>query len=338
MLYVPVVDNDQKPLMPTTANRAASWIKSGKATPFWKKGVFCVRLNVPPSGTHTQPIAMGIDPGSKKEGLTVKSPTKTYLNIQADAVTWVKSAVETRRQLRRARRSRHTPCRDNRRNRTIGGIPPSTRARWGWKLRIIAWLKQIFPISVAIVEDIRAETKPGKRRWNASFSPLQVGKAWFYRQLGKIIPRVETRTGFQTSTWRETLGLAKSKDKMAEDFHAHCVDSWVLANSICGQQPGPDNKAVLYVTPLQFHRRQLHVQNPITDGVRKAYGGTRSEGFQRGSLVKHPTYGLSYVGGASRGRISLHAVTSGKRLCQNAKPEDVKVLTHSSWRWHSSLA
>jgi len=27
--------------MPTTANRAARWIKSGKCTPFWKRGVFC---------------------------------------------------------------------------------------------------------------------------------------------------------------------------------------------------------------------------------------------------------------------------------------------------------
>ena len=41
MLFVPVVDSNQKPLMPTTANRAARWIKSGKCTPFWKRGVFC---------------------------------------------------------------------------------------------------------------------------------------------------------------------------------------------------------------------------------------------------------------------------------------------------------
>lgn len=49
-MLVPVVDRDQKPLMPTTPARARRWIKSGKATPFWKRGVFCVRLNVEPSG------------------------------------------------------------------------------------------------------------------------------------------------------------------------------------------------------------------------------------------------------------------------------------------------
>jgi len=45
-MFVPVVDSALRPLMPTTPSRAKRWIKSGKATPLWKKGVFCVRLNV----------------------------------------------------------------------------------------------------------------------------------------------------------------------------------------------------------------------------------------------------------------------------------------------------
>src|SRR5206468_3322262 len=140
MLYVPVVDRDQNPLMPTTANRAATWLRSGKATGFFKKGIFCVRLNTPPSDNKTQPIALGVDPGSKKEGYTVKSASHTYLNIQADAVTHVKIAVEDRRDARRARRARKSPCRQPRFNRAKGGIPPSTRARWQWKLRLVNWL------------------------------------------------------------------------------------------------------------------------------------------------------------------------------------------------------
>ena len=79
---------------------ARRWIKSGKATPFWKRGIFCVRLNVEPSDRKVQEIVVGIDPGSKKEAITVKSELRTYLNIQADAVTWVKDAVEVRRNMR----------------------------------------------------------------------------------------------------------------------------------------------------------------------------------------------------------------------------------------------
>ncbi len=48
-MFVPVVDRNQKPLMPTTSSRARRWIKSGKATGFFKKGVFCIRLNQEPS-------------------------------------------------------------------------------------------------------------------------------------------------------------------------------------------------------------------------------------------------------------------------------------------------
>ena len=50
-MFVPVVDQYQQPLMPTTPSRACRWIASKKATPFWKRGVFCVRLNVEPSAT-----------------------------------------------------------------------------------------------------------------------------------------------------------------------------------------------------------------------------------------------------------------------------------------------
>ena len=70
---VPVVDRAGKPLMPTTPSRARRWIKSKEATPFFKRGIFCVRLNREPSGREYQDIAVGIDPGSKREGFTVKS-------------------------------------------------------------------------------------------------------------------------------------------------------------------------------------------------------------------------------------------------------------------------
>jgi hypothetical protein len=41
-MFVPVVDQNQNPLMPTTLSRARRWIKSGKATFFWKRGVLGV--------------------------------------------------------------------------------------------------------------------------------------------------------------------------------------------------------------------------------------------------------------------------------------------------------
>jgi hypothetical protein len=253
------------------------------------------------------------------------------LNIQADAVTWVKDAVGVRRNMRRVRRFRKTPCRKPRFNRKRGGISPSTKARWQWKLRICWWFKKIFPITDFVVEDIAATTKKGKRRWNASFSPLEVGKQWFYAELGKL-GNVHTLKGYETKEERLRLGLSKNSNKLSNDFSAHCVDSWILANWFVGGHISPDNKDILLVTPLRFHRRQLHAQKPAKGGIRRPYGGTCSEGFKRGAYVKHPKYGVCFVGGASKGRISLHSLSDGLRLTQNAKTEECTFLTYASFR------
>lgn len=331
-MFVPVVDRNQQRLMPTTAARARRWIKSGKATPFWQRGIFCVRLNVDPSARNLQPVVVGIDPGSHKEGYTIKSHAHTYLNVQADTPQWVKQSVLTRSQMRRSRRNRKTPCRQPRANRLRNRrrLPPSTRARWQWKLRVCRWLFQVFPIATFVVEDIKAQTK-GQRRWDSSFSPLEVGKQWFYAELGRLAP-VYTKQGWETKQLRDSLGLKKTRKKTAEVFEAHCIDAWVLANCWTGGHSHPENRRLVCVTPLQFHRRQLHRLEPERGGVRKPYGGTNSLGMKRGALVKHPTYGLTYVGGTMQGRISLHALETGKRLTQTAKLADCRVVKLLRWR------
>lgn len=335
--YVPVVSKTDKPLMPTTHKNANKLLAKGKAVRRFDRGLFYIKLTEREDG-YTQQIAVGIDPGSKKEGFTVKSFSHTYLNIQADAVTWVKKAEEVSTQMRRSRRSRKTPYRQMRANRNHGKekLPPSTRARWGWKLRICQWLARRFPIITWIVEDITAETRPGKRRWNASFSPLEVGKCWFYAELVKIASLC-TRPGYHTKEIRDELGLKKSKQKMSDSFDAHCVDSWVLANFYTGGHLKPDNTAMLYLVPLRFHRRQLHRLEPGEDGVRTTYGGTRSLGFKRGSWVKHPKYGLCYAGGTTGTTLSLHAMQTGARLTQSAKPADMSFLCTASWRVRQAM-
>lgn len=331
-MFVPVVDSNHKPLMPTTAARARRWIKSGKATPFWKQGIFCVRLNVEPSASNIQPVAVGIDPGSKLEGYSVVSAVHTYLNLQADTVDWVMEAVTTRRQMRRTRRGRNTPCRQPRANRlrNTKKLPPSTKARWQWKLRLCRWLLSLYPIAAFVVEDIRVQTA-GKRRWDRSFSPLEVGKRWFYGELARLAP-VLTKQGWETKELRDQLGLKKTNKKTAEVWEAHCVDAWCLAHWWVGGKLTPDNFRLLAVTPLHWYRRQLHRREPEKGGKRKPYGGTMSLGIKRGTLVKHPHYGLAYVGGTMGGKLSLHAPESGRRLTQGAKHSDCHLIKLLRWR------
>jgi hypothetical protein len=331
-MFVPVVDQQQQPLMPTTPARARRWIQSGKATPFWRRGIFCVRLNVEPSAREVQPVAVGIDPGSKKEGYSVISAAHTYLNIQADTPHWVKDAVKQRRQMRRVRRGRKTPCRQPRANRLrqTKQLPPSTKARWQWKLRLCRWLSSLYPIAAFVVEDIKAVTK-GKQLWDQSFSPLEVGKRWFYTELGRLA-QVETKQGWETKQLRDQLGLKKTSKKLAAVWEAHCVDAWCLAYGSVRGRTTPDNRRLLCITPMQWHRRQLHRLEPAKGGVRTPYGGTLSLSIKRGTLVRHPHYGLTYVGGNMQEKVSLHAPATGKRLTQKAKLRVCHMIKLLRWR------
>jgi len=328
-VIVPVLASGGEPLMPTCASRARRWVRQQRATPLWLNGVWCVRLKFEPSARNKQEIIVGIDPGSKREAFTVASKAHTYLNVLADAVTWVKDAIETRRMLRRSRRNRNTSCRANRKNRARGGIPPSTKARWQLKLRVINQLRKMFPIIGYAVEDIQATTHGKGRRWNSSFLPLEIGKAWMYGELSKL-GTLTLRAGHETAELRKRYGVVKQHgDKMALSFAAHNVDSWVLAKDALRANGRPENTHVVHCRPLQFRRRALHLQNPGKNGIRRSHGGTLSLGLKRGSLAKHNEYGLCTIGGSMRARLSLHNL-AGKRLTQHAKRTDLKELKRTS--------
>lgn len=320
--------------MPTTPVRARLLIREGKAKPYWNKlGVFCIILNhaVQPDN---QPLVVGIDPGSSFEGWSVVGTQETVLNGMSETPKHVKKAVEVRRTMRRARRFRkcwRRPARFNNRLRNREALPPSTHARWNAKIRILEQLRKILPITAVVVEDVSAESKKHCKRWNTCFSPLEVGKKWFYRTIRTLGLDLHLRTGYETKELREKFGLKKSKQKSKPVFTAHAVDAWVLAADVSGA-PEPTEKSLYYWTPIRFFRRQLHRLQPETGGIRKPYGGTRSLGFTRGTLIQHIKYGLVYLGGTLKERVSLHNIGNGKRVTQSAKVTDCTILTRIAWR------
>jgi hypothetical protein len=327
---VPVVNRQGIPVMPCSEKRARKMLEKGVAESMWKNQIFHIVLLKNTSDTKYQDVTIGIDPGSKKEGITVSSDTKVVLNITTEAVTHVKDKVETRKNLRRARRTRNTPYRTCRFNRVIGRIPPSTKARWDQKLRILVLLQKIVPITVVNLEDIQAKTKKGQKKWNKSFSPLEVGKQYFREEVKSKGLMLHETKGFETKTQRDIRGFKKTKKKLDNVWEAHCVDSHALCEIATGTDIKPF-KGMYIFENFCFSRRQLHVQNYSKGGLRKEYGSTISLGIPRGSLVKHPKFGLTNVGGTSKGRISLHSL-SGKRLTQSATKEDLTFLTVNKWR------
>ena len=83
-----------------------------------------------------------------------------------------------------------------------------------------------------------------------------------------------------------------------------------------------------------LHRRQLHRLQASKGGERKPYGGTRTLGYKRGTVIAHKKYGVCTVGGFDRKRqtISLHAYRTNKRLTQGARVRDCRTLTWVAFR------
>lgn len=333
MNFVPVVDANRKPLMPCSGKRARKLIQRGEATPFWSHGVFCIRLNREPSARHVQDVAVGVDPGGKREGYSVRSEAHDYLNVDADAKQYVGRKLEARRTLRRSRRRRKTPCRAPKRgDDNHKRIPAGTRARWAEKARVLHWLAKLFPITHVIVEDVAAVTRKGKRRWNASFSPLEVGKAWFYDACRRRW-NLSTMQGYETKQARDACGLRKTTAKRAERWDAHCVDAWVLAAEAVGGTE-PRHRRFMRLIPVQRQRRCLHVANAAKGGVRKPYGRTNKGGVKTATLVRNRKGDTYYTAGIQGAVIRLHDLRTGKRMT-SARHRSLTIYRPLGWRFYA---
>ena len=328
--------------MPTTSARARKWIESGKAKPFWNDlNVFCVQLLVEPSGTDTQPIAIGIDPGKLYSGVGVVS-SKAVLFTAHLALPFKRVIARKQAQkiLRRARRGRrinrnilfelraHRQKRfDNRRGNKL---PPSIRANRQLELRIVQELVKLYPVTEIVYEYIKA-------RGDKGFSPVMVGQKWMLEQLAAIAATHKLE-GWKTSNIRKHLGLAKKKDdKSVQDVSTHANDGIALAASRfieyqafhTSNSHGHHWVGLVQLTDAPFkviarpqlYRRQLHFENPGKGGIRKRKGGTVTPfGFRSGDLVeavKGKVTAKGYIGGYSEANkvVSLYDI-NWKRLGQ----------------------
>jgi len=161
MNKVLVLSNTKKPLMPCHPARARELLRKGKAA-VYRIRPFTIILKFRADG-ELQNIEFKIDPGSKTTGVALVAENK-----QGRVLIWganlqhrgqaIRSALESRRTLRRGRRNRHTRYRQPRflnRTRTKGWLPPSLQSRVD---NIRTWYEHLLksaPITTAEVETVR---------------------------------------------------------------------------------------------------------------------------------------------------------------------------------------
>ncbi len=165
MLRVFVLDKSKEPLMPTHPARARKLLKRGKAKVF-RRVPFTIMLTEREGGT-TQELEHKVDPGSKTTGIALVAHHKNgkrvvfALNLEHRGQA-IKDALESRRAIRRSRRSRKTRYRKPRflnRTRPKGWLPPSLKSR---VQNIVSWTQKLTasaPITSCAVETVRFDTQ-----------------------------------------------------------------------------------------------------------------------------------------------------------------------------------
>ena len=152
MVYV--LGKNGQPLMPTERHgKVKHLLKQGKAKVI-ARCPFTIQL-LYDSDIYTQPIALGVDAGSKVIGLSATTDKKEVYSGEVLLRTDVVDLLSTRREFRRARRNRTTRYRaprfDNRK-KPDGWLAPSIQQKIDSHLKVVERIHKILPITNIIVE------------------------------------------------------------------------------------------------------------------------------------------------------------------------------------------
>lgn len=155
--YVFVLDANRKPLTPCKPSLARKLLKVGKAKVF-RLYPFTILLKKEVT-EDPQPITLKIDPGSKVTGLAILLDSSLiWVAELAHRGQAIKTSLESRRSLRRGRRSRHTRYRQARflnRTKPKGWLAPSLRHRVETTLTWVNKLSKLAPVKTIFQELVR---------------------------------------------------------------------------------------------------------------------------------------------------------------------------------------
>jgi len=141
--------------MPTTPRRARLLLKQGKAKVITRTP-FVIQLTTA-TGEAKQSIALGVDAGSKKIGLSATTEKEELYAAEVLLRTDITKNLSSRREYRRARRNRKTRYRQPRflnrvRRKKKGWLAPSIESKIHTHLKAVADIHGLLPVTKTVVE------------------------------------------------------------------------------------------------------------------------------------------------------------------------------------------
>ncbi len=280
-----VLSKEGKPLTPCKPQKARKLILGRVAVVVWNKfGEFGIQMLIP-TREHTPKVVLGIDWGTKFEGLSLIAGKENQLNVMwllPDKKGLVRKLKE-RRTLRRARRFRNCRRREARfdnRNRD-GFIAPSQLMMVNSRLKAIKEFFKYYPISKVVIEDVKFNH--ASKRYGKNFSTIEIGKNMIYDWI-KSKSDLELFEGRETKELREELGLKKGSNKSAENFNSHCVDSFTLAYQF--SEAEPNYNIIVVDDTYRPKRRRLHDTQFSKGGIRDKYSTGNFKEIRKGCICE----------------------------------------------------
>ena len=154
MVYV--INQNGQPLMPTENHRMVRLLLKENKAKVVRRTPFTIQLLVQ-TKEFVQPVALGVDAGSKTIGLSASTETKELFAAELKPRNDVVNNLSTRRESRRARRNRKTRYRKERRDNRAhskhkGWLAPSVEVKIQEHITAIKRICKILPIAEVIIE------------------------------------------------------------------------------------------------------------------------------------------------------------------------------------------
>lgn len=152
-MFVYMVNAHGKPVMPCHPRKARLLLKAGKAKVI-KMVPFTLQLLYGSSG-YTQDVWLGIDAGTKHIGVSATTQNRVLFEAEVLPRTDIQELLSTRRQFRRARRSRKTRYRTRRflnRKKPKGSLAPSVQHKVDAHFTLLRLVHQLLPVCRTTIE------------------------------------------------------------------------------------------------------------------------------------------------------------------------------------------